>query len=129
MTVTTTASLEDESQVLPRPVPAIVRAIYPPELTWPLAGEPVVLGRQPDDGTPACSATPRCRAVTPSSGGTAAASTRSGDLGSRHGTRAGDAVIGDAPRALRDGDVLRLGDALAVYERLGEPDNAAVIAR
>jgi transcriptional regulator with GAF, ATPase, and Fis domain len=127
MTVTTTASLEDEARILPRPVPAIVRVIYPPELTWQLrlAGEPVVLGRQPDDGTPALGhATVSRRHAQLWWDGRGQHAIR--DLGSRHGTRAGDAVIGDAPRALRDGDVLRLGDVLAVYERLGEPDNAAV---
>jgi hypothetical protein len=113
--------------ILPRPVPAIVRVIYPPELTWQLrlAGEPVVLGRQPDDGTPALGhATVSRRHAQLWWDGRGQHAIR--DLGSRHGTRAGDAVIGDAPRALRDGDVLRLGDVLAVYERLGEPDNAAV---
>jgi DNA-binding NtrC family response regulator len=127
MAETHTASLTGGDRPTARPRPARLRVIYPRELAWTheLTGEPVTLGRQPDDGSPVlphATVSRRHAQVWWDVQGHHAVR----DAGSRHGTVLGTAVLGEQPRVLADGDVLRLGDVLLVYESAPDADGAGV---
>ncbi len=122
-----TASLVGGDRPAARPRPASLRVIYPRDLSWSyeLTGEPVTLGRQPDDGSPVlphATVSRRHAQVWWDVQGHHAVR----DAGSRHGTVLGNQVIGEQPRVLTDGDVLRLGDVLVVYEATAEDDGPGV---
>lgn len=119
-----TISRSGDRELASHPPQAEVRAVYPRdvEASLVLAGEPVVIGRRPDDAG---------RLIV----NHATASRRHlkvewdpiwrthlvTDLGSYNGTRiAGRAVAADERVALDDGAVVQLGDVILVYERCVE---------
>ena len=122
-----TISIEGSVGGPARAATARLRTIYPRELgaRAVVSGAPLVIGRQ---------SAADCLALTD-----ATVSRRHAeltwdahghhvvrDLGSRHGTEVNGVALAGAARALADGDVLRLGNVLAVYER-GEPTDAAAV--
>src|SRR5262245_49507189 len=119
-----TASLVGPGRDAPRPHAAILRAIYPRDLRWSqrFTSDPITLGRQPDDGSP-----PLTHATVSRRHAQVWWDTRGHhavrDAGSRHGTLVGTTPIGQSARVLADGDVIRLGDVLVVYEIAGNEDS------
>ncbi len=110
-------SLDGDVAARPPPRVAALRVIHPRELraTLALGATPVTLGRQPGPDTLVLAH------ATVSRGHArvwwdAAGQHAIRDLGSRHGTQVGSAALGDAARPLVDGEVVRLGDVMAVYE-------------
>jgi transcriptional regulator with GAF, ATPase, and Fis domain len=127
MAETHTASLVGADRPTTRPRAATLRVVYPRDLPWEhrFSGEPVTLGRQPDDGSPPlhhATVSRRHAQVWWDVQGHHAVR----DAGSRHGTLLGTSVIGQMPRILVDGDLLRLGDVFVVYEVPADEDADAV---
>ena len=122
-----TASLVGADRPTTRPHAARLRAVFPRELRWEhrFSAEPVTLGRQPDDGSPPlhhATVSRRHAQVWWDVQGHHAVR----DVGSRHGTLLGASVIGELPRVLADGDLLRLGDVFVVYEVVADEDGDGV---
>ena len=112
-----TVSLDGDPALRPPSRAAALRIVHPRELraTVALGVHPVTLGRQPGPDTMVVAHATVSRAHA------RIAWDRDGhhavrDLGSRHGTVVGSAPVGDAARRLADGDVVRLGDVIVVYE-------------
>jgi DNA-binding NtrC family response regulator len=122
-----TASLVGADRPTSRPRAAVLRVVYPRDLRWEhrFSAEPVTLGRQPDDGSPPlthATVSRRHAQVWWDVRGHHAVR----DAGSRHGTQLGASVIGQMPRVLADGDLLRLGDVFVIYEQPADEDGPAV---
>ena len=122
-----TASLVDHTRPAGRPRAALLRVLYPRDVAWTqrLAGAPLTLGRQPEDGTPPlphATVSRRHAQIWWDVQGHHAVR----DSGSRHGTRLGETDVGETPRLLADGDVLRLGDVFVIYEVTVDDDAAEV---
>ncbi len=102
-----------------REVNAQLRIVSPKELvtTVTLGQDRVVLGRRPDEdggirlNHPTVSRRHFGIAFDETLGGHAAR-----DLGSRNGSRVSGRKLGDAAVSLSDGDVVRIGDVLTIYE-------------
>src|SRR5689334_15505718 len=110
-------SLDGDVAVHPPPRAAVLRVLHPRELrtVLPLGATAVTLGRQPGPDTAVLAHATVSRAharVWWDRVGHHAVR----DLGSRHGTVVGTTAVGEAARALVDGDVVRLGDVMVVYE-------------
>ena len=122
-----TASLVGADRPVLRPRAARLRAVFPRDLRWDhqFSAEPVTLGRQPEDGSPPlhhATVSRRHAQVWWDVAGHHAVR----DAGSRHGTLLASSVIGQQPRALADGDLLRLGDVFVVYELVVDEDGDGV---
>jgi DNA-binding NtrC family response regulator len=127
MAETHTASRVGADRPTLRPRAAVLRVVYPRDLRWEhrFSAEPVTLGRQPDDGSPPLThstVSRRHAQVWWDVQGHHAVR----DAGSRHGTLLGASVIGQMPRVLADGDVLRLGDVFVMYEQPADEDGDGV---
>ncbi len=101
-----------------RDVDAQLCVVSPKELisTIVLGKDRLVFGRRPGEGGirlnhPTVSRNHFAIAFEPTLGGHTAS-----DLGSRNGSRVSRCKLGDCAVALSDGDVVRIGDVLAVYE-------------
>ena len=130
MTELSTISIDGTAGLPARPTAAVLRVIYPRELraTHVLGGVPLTLGRAPgDDGAALGHATVSRRHAQVWWDGRGSHVVR--DLGSRHGTLIGATGLGTGVRALADGDVLRLGDVLVVYERGDADGDPAAVDR
>ncbi len=108
-----TESRQRNRRLVPRAAARLV-VVYPPALERivPLGREPVVLGRKPESGVPIAHGTVSKHhfRITESSGALSGE-----DLDSHNGSWVDGAGV-EAPVALHDGAVLRLGDVLAVVE-------------
>ncbi len=127
MAETHTASLVGADRPATRPRAAVLRVVYPRDLRWEhrFSAEPVTLGRQPEDGSPPlhhATVSRRHAQVWWDVQGHHAVR----DAGSRHGTLLGASVIGQMPRVLADGDLLRLGDVFVMYEVPSDDDDDGV---
>ncbi len=102
------------------PVAGVLRAVYPPELTWvvPVEDVPVTIGRSPDDGSPPLRHGTVSRRHVGVWWDVDRRAHVAADLGSRHGTEIdGNQLQQDSPPLpLADGVILHLGDVFVVYE-------------
>ena len=122
-----TISIDGSVRGTARAAVARLRTIHPRELdaSATVSGAPLMIGRQAGDGCLAvadATVSRRHAEVTWDPHGHHVVR----DLGSRHGTEVNGVALAGAAHALVDGDVLQLGNVLAVYER-GEPSDAAAV--
>jgi len=115
----TVASISTSPALQAPPVVGRLSIVSPPSCraSHLVMAAPVVVGRDPGEGgLPVEHATVSRRHLSVS-WDEAQARHCVVDMGSFNGSRLDDEVLGATPRPLREGDVLRLGDALLVYEQ------------
>jgi DNA-binding NtrC family response regulator len=122
-----TISIDEPAGRARRPRAARLRVVFPRELRGPhdLSRLVTTLGRAPGPGTfsvPHATVSRRHAEIRWSTSDHHVVR----DLGSRHGTQVGGRALPADGHPLVDGDVLRLGDALLVYELAAGDDDPAV---